>query len=154
MIATGLAINAAQIAYWNAAAGETWARCQEQLDRQIAPLGLEALRPLGVVPGERVVDIGCGCGATTLDLASRVGAEGCVVGVDISTPMLEVARRRPLADSIKRPEFRQIDAATGDLGKSVFDAAFSRFGVMFFGDPVAAFSNIRACLKTQGSTIR
>ena len=71
-------VNAAQIEYWNAAAGETWARYQEQLDRQIAPLGREALRTLAPAMGETVIDIGCGCGQTTLDLASRVGAEALI----------------------------------------------------------------------------
>src|SRR5450755_2534723 len=88
-------VNAAQIEYWNAAAGETWAQYQEQLDRQIAPLGLEALRTLAPAKGEAVIDIGCGCGQTTLELASRVGTEGYAVGVDISAPMLDVARHRP-----------------------------------------------------------
>jgi SAM-dependent methyltransferase len=145
-----LSVNAAQIEYWNATAGETWAQFQEQLDYQIAPLGLEALRVLAAVKGERVIDIGCGCGQTSLDLATRVGTEGRVVGVDISTPMLEVARRRPLPESSARPEFHQVDAQSGDLGRAFFDAAFSRFGVMFFSDPVAAFANIRASLKVHG----
>jgi SAM-dependent methyltransferase len=142
--------NAAQIEYWNAAAGESWARFQEQLDRQIAPLGLESLRALAAVKAEAVIDIGCGCGQTSLELAARVGSEGRVVGVDISTPMLEVARRRPLLESTRRPEFHRLDAQTDDLGRAIFDAAFSRFGVMFFSDPVAAFRNIRAALKPHG----
>jgi SAM-dependent methyltransferase len=142
--------NAAQIEYWNAAAGATWVLYQEQLDRQIAPLGLEALRRLGPAKGETVLDIGCGCGQTTLDLASRVGNDGSVVGVDISRQMLDVARHRPAPDTAARPQFREVDAQSGDLGHAVFDAAFSRFGVMFFGDPVAAFSNIRRALKSRG----
>lgn len=143
-------VNAAQIDYWNATAGETWALFQEQLDRQIAPLGLEGLRVLAPATGERVIDIGCGCGQTSLDLARRVGSNGHVVGVDISAPMLDVARRRPLSGSTMRPEFREADAQSVDLGHAVFDAAFSRFGVMFFSDPVAAFSNIRQSLKPHG----
>ncbi len=142
--------NAAQIEYWNATAGETWALFQEQLDRQIEPLGLEALRVLAPAPGETILDIGCGCGQTTWDLASRVQADGHVVGIDISTPMLEVARRRRPATPALQPEFREVDAQSGDLGHAVFDAAFSRFGVMFFSDPIAAFSNIRQALKPHG----
>lgn len=69
-------VNAAQIEYWNATAGETWALFQEQLDRQIAPLGLEALRALAPAPGEAILDIGCGCGQTSLDLASHRGRRG------------------------------------------------------------------------------
>jgi ubiquinone/menaquinone biosynthesis C-methylase UbiE len=142
--------NAAQIEYWNAAVGETWVQYQEQLDRQIAPLGLEALRTLAPAPGEAVVDIGCGCGQTTFDLASRVGNEGSVLGVDISAPMLDVARHRPASGPGARPQFREVDAQSGDIGHAIFDAAFSRFGIMFFSDPVAAFSNIRRALKPRG----
>ena len=142
--------NAAQIDYWNALAGETWARFQAQLDRQIEPLGLEAMRVLHARPGERILDIGCGCGQTTMSLAERVGRQGGVVGVDISRPMLDVARARPLAAGAALPEFREADAQAADLGKTAFDAAFSRFGVMFFIDPAAAFANIRAALKPSG----
>ena len=143
-------VNAAQIEYWNATGGVTWALFHEQLDRQIAPLGLEALRALAPAPGEAILDIGCGCGQTSLDLASRVRSAGRVVGVDISAPMLEVARQRPLADLARRPEFREVDAQSGELGRAVYDAAFSRFGLMFFSDPVAAFANIRRALKPHG----
>jgi SAM-dependent methyltransferase len=142
--------NAAQIEYWNASAGQTWALYQEQLDRQIAPLGREAERILAPAPGESILDIGCGCGQTTLDLARRVGSGGRVVGIDISSPMLGVARRRPPAARSLHPEFREVDAQYGDLGNAVYDAAFSRFGIMFFSDPIAAFSNIRKALKAHG----
>jgi SAM-dependent methyltransferase len=85
-----------------------------------------------------------------LALASCVGEEGSVVGIDISAPMLTVARQRPMTGPGRRPQFREVDAQSGDLGQEVFDAAFSRFGVMFFSDPVAAFSNIRRALKPRG----
>ena len=144
------ASNAAQIDYWNAAASQTWVRFQEQLDRQIGPLGREAMRVLAPAPGERILDIGCGCGQTTLELAARVGSSGAVVGADISRPMLEVAGQRPLPAGTTRPQFRQIDAQSGDLGQAEFDAVFSRFGVMFFSDPAGAFGNIRAAMKPGG----
>jgi SAM-dependent methyltransferase len=142
--------NDAQIDYWNTSAGETWVERQAQLDRQLAILGLEAQKALAAAAGERILDIGCGCGETTLQLAARVGPSGAVVGVDISKPMLEVARRRPLPQGAAAPEFRELDVQTGDLGRAAFDAAFSRFGVMFFADPPAAFANIRAALKPGG----
>jgi SAM-dependent methyltransferase len=142
--------NAAQIDYWNTVAGETWARFQEQLDRQVEPLGLAAMDALAPRDGEQVIDIGCGCGQTSLALASRVAPTGTVVGVDISKPMLAVARSRPRPTASLALTFRQLDAQTDDLGRGVFDAAFSRFGVMFFSDPVAAFANIRASLKPGG----
>jgi SAM-dependent methyltransferase len=139
--------NAAQLDYWNAQAGETWTRFQTQLDRQIEPLGQEALRALQPASGERILDVGCGCGQTTMALAEHVGAGGAVVGVDISRPMLGVARARPVPDGAAKPEFREADAQSADLGAAAFDAAFSRFGVMFFSDPAAAFANVRKALK-------
>lgn len=144
---SGPSLNSAQIDYWNATAGQTWAQLQTELDAQIEPLGLEALRVLAPVTGEHIVDIGCGCGQTSLDLAARVGPSGGVVGVDISIPMLAIARQRSLPIAVRRPDFRQLDAQSEDLGQGVFDAAFSRFGVMFFSEPVTAFANIRASLK-------
>ena len=145
--------NAAQVEYWNSVAGETWARFQESLDRQIEPLGLAGIDVLQPVPGERIIDIGCGCGQTSLALAAHVAPSGSVVGIDLSRPMLEVARRRPRPAANLRVDFRQLDAQNGDIGRGVFDAAFSRFGVMFFSDPVAAFRNIRASLKPGGRLV-
>ncbi len=147
---SGPSLNSAQIDYWNATAGQTWAQLQRELDAQIEPLGLEALRVLAPVTGEHIVDIGCGCGQTSLDLAARVGPTGVVVGVDISIPMLAIACQRSLPIAVRRPDFRQLDAQSEDLGQGVFDAAYSRFGVMFFSEPVTAFANIRASLKPGG----
>lgn len=138
--------NADQITYWNAVAGETWAAQQERLDRQIEPLGLEAMAALAPKPGERILDIGCGCGQTSLELAER-GAS--VQGVDISEPMLAVAKRRA-AEAGADIAFLAADAQTQAFPQAAFDAAFSRFGVMFFGDPPAAFANIAKALKPGG----
>src|SRR5690242_8679910 len=107
--------NAAQIEYWNTAAGETWAQFQEALDRQVEPLGLAAMDVLCPGEGERIIDIGCGCGQTSLALATRVGPTGSVVGVDISQPMLDVALRRPRSADLQ-VAFRKLDAQTGELG--------------------------------------
>jgi SAM-dependent methyltransferase len=145
--------NAAQSEYWNAVAGETWAQFQEPLDRQIELLGLAGIDVLQPVAGEHIIDIGCGCGQTSLALAARVAPSGSVVGIDLSRPMLEVARQRPRPAANLRVDFRQLDAQNGDIGRAVFDAAFSRFGVMFFSDPVAAFGNIRASLKRGGRLV-
>jgi SAM-dependent methyltransferase len=142
--------NDAQIEYWNTAAGQTWSQHQAQLDRQLEVLGLEAMRVLAPATGARILDVGCGCGETTLQLAARVGPSGAVVGADISEPMLEVARRRSAPERAAKPEFRNLDAQTADLGHASFDGVFSRFGVMFFADPVAAFANLRAALKPGG----
>ena len=145
--------NAAQIEYWNGAAGEAWAQFQESLDRQIEPLGLAAMDVLALEEGEHVIDIGCGCGQTSLALAARVRPTGLVLGVDISEPMLDVALRRPRSAPDLQVAFRKLDAQTGALGHGRFDAAFSRFGVMFFSDPVAAFTNVRASLKPGGGRL-
>lgn len=144
------AANAAQIEFWNNAAGLTWAECQAQLDRQLAILGAAAMRSLAPAAGERILDIGCGCGETSYALAERVGATGAVVGVDISEPMLAVARQRSGTPGSATPDFLQADAQTADLGEAGFDAVFSRFGVMFFNDPATAFANIRRALKPGG----
>ena len=116
-------------------------------------MGLAGIDVLQPVPGERIIDIGCGCGQTSLALAARVAPSGSVVGIDLSRPMLEVARQRPRPAANLRVDFRQLDAQNGDIGRGVFDAAFSRFGVMFFSDPVAAFRNIRASLKPGGRLV-
>lgn len=142
--------NAQQIEYWNATVGDVWATYQAQLDRQIEPLGLAAMSALAPAAGEKVLDVGCGCGQTTWMLAGRVGPSGAVLGVDISEPMLGVARARNPGQVGKPPEFRKLDAQTGYLGAGRFDAAFSRFGVMFFEDPRVAFTNIRASLRAGG----
>ena len=140
--------NTAQVEYWNEAAGPTWADLQAPLDRQLAPLGRAAMAALGPRPGERILDIGCGAGETSLDLAAAVKPGGEVTGVDISRPLLEVARRR--AAGLAGVEFVEADAQTYPFTPAKFDAVFSRFGVMFFADPTAAFANIRAALKPGG----
>ena len=149
---TASSSNNAQIEYWNSSSGETWAQFQEPLDRQIEPLGLAAIDVLKPREGQHIVDIGCGCGQTTLSLASRVGVTGSVMGVDISKPMLEVALRRPRPAPNLPVTFRQFDAQTDDLGHYLFDAAFSRF-VMFFSEPATAFANIRTSLKPGGRLV-
>ncbi len=150
------AANAAQIEYWNTRAGETWVQFQEQLDRQLQPLGEAGMRALGLGAGERVLDIGCGCGHTTQQLAAAVGPGGRVAGIDISHLMLEVARgRTPPGSTVI--SFHELDAQVSDLAKAAgvegFDAAFSRFGVMFFSDPVAALGNIRRSLRRAGRLV-
>ncbi|WP_421930952.1 class I SAM-dependent methyltransferase [Phenylobacterium sp.] len=140
--------NADQATYWNAGAGDTWASLQDRLDHQLEPLGLRAMAALAPKPGERVLDIGCGAGQTSLALAAVVAPGGSVLGVDISHPLLEVARRR--GEGLAGLAFQEADAQTAAFEAASFDAAFSRFGVMFFSDPPAAFANIRRALKPGG----
>ena len=144
-----MTVNAAMAEYWNEAMGPVWVELQVQLDRQTQPLGAPAIDALALQPGQRVLDIGCGCGQSTWEMAERVTPGGMAMGVDISAPMLDVARHRPHAAGV-RAEFRQVDVQAGDLGPGGYDAAFSRFGVMFFDDPTAAFANIRQSLKPSG----
>jgi SAM-dependent methyltransferase len=140
--------NAAQITYWNQAAGPGWVAMQDELDRELADLGLAAMAALAPRTGERLIDVGCGCGATTLELARRVGPEGAVLGVDISAPMLDVARERAAAAGLAQARFTQADARVFAFEPA--DGAFSRFGVMFFESPAAAFANIRRSFRPGG----
>jgi SAM-dependent methyltransferase len=142
--------NSAQIEYWNKTAGVAWAKYNDQLDRQISPLGHEAMRSIALNSGERVLDVGCGCGHTTIDIANRVGPTGSATGVDISAPMLAIAAVRAPQPNAGRIEFRRQDVQADELGPACFDVAFSRFGVMFFSEPVAAFRNIRRALRPGG----
>lgn len=143
--------NAAQIEYWNLAGGVTWSLLQEDLDRQIAPLGRIAIEALAPQPGERVLDVGCGCGDTSLQLAERVAPTGHVTGLDISEPMLAVAQRRAAEQGRQdQVNFVLADAQTYEFEPASYDALFSRFGVMFFADPADAFANLRSALKPGG----
>jgi SAM-dependent methyltransferase len=146
---TDVAANAAQEEYWNGRAGATWAELQRLLDMELRLLGLEAQAALNPQPGERVLDIGCGAGETSLDLAAAVAPGGAVLGVDLSRPLLDIAERRA-AEGDLEVRFEAADAQTSDFGGEHFDAAFSRFGVMFFADPAAAFANILKALKPGG----
>jgi SAM-dependent methyltransferase len=125
-----------------------WAEVREPLERQLAPLGQHALAALAPRPGEHVLDIGCGGGETALDLARAIAPDGTVVGIDLSAAVLAFARRA--AEGCKRVRFIQADAGVYPFEPASFDAAFSRFGVMFFADPVAAFTNIRRSLRPNG----
>jgi SAM-dependent methyltransferase len=137
--------NAAQIEYWNVA--QHWVDDQAGHDEMLEPLGRLAQEALAPEAGERILDIGCGTGATTLALADAVGAQGAVVGVDVSATLLSVARER--ARGTANVSFLEADAQTQAFDER-FDGAFSRFGVMFFEDPVAAFGNIARALRPGG----
>jgi SAM-dependent methyltransferase len=143
--------NAEMTKYWNESAGPVWTTHEEQLDAQLAPLGARVRLRAALRAGERVIDVGCGCGGTTLELAEAVGATGRVTAIDISRPMLDRARDRAaragLADRIA---FRLDDAQTAAFEPAGHDVLFSRFGVMFFDDPAAAFANLRGALRPGG----
>jgi SAM-dependent methyltransferase len=134
-------INADQLAFWNGLGGQTWVARQKHTDITLAPVS-EALLALAVPRvGERVLDVGCGCGASTLDIARAVGPKGHVAAFDISGPMLAEGQSRAKAAGITNIDWRQVDPAMATLDG--YDLLVSNFGVMFFGDPVAAFAHMR-----------
>jgi len=135
-------------AYWDRA-GRVWVEHRALLDRVMAPIAEAVVEAAGLVNGEAVLDVGCGAGATTLEAAWRVGPAGRSVGVDISGALVELARRRAGEDGVEGVEFLLADAQTHAFDP-VFDAVVSRFGVMFFPDPIAAFANLRGALRPDG----
>ena len=144
--------NATQIEFWNGETGQNWVSHDALMEAMLQPLGEAVMDSLSPKSGEHVLDIGCGCGHTSLSLADRVGAEGSVTGIDISAPMLAVASQLAAEHNAghKSVQFLEADAQTHRFTPESYDAAFSRFGVMFFEDPVAAFTNLRASLRPSG----
>ncbi len=145
---TGHDQNADQIAYWNGPSGQRWADRQQSQETLLAPvldLLIDRARPK---VGERIIDIGCGSGSTTIAFADKVGAAGLVLGVDVSTPML--ARARQSAPKQAPVDFALADATVYPFAAASFDLVVSRFGVMFFADPALSFANIRKALRPSG----
>jgi len=144
--------NTDQIAEWNGGLGQRWAEQQRELDGIVLPFGQAALARAAAQPGERVIDIGCGCGDTSLALAAQVGTAGQVLGVDVSQPMLAVARHSAASAGWPQLRFDEADAASAAL-PAERDLLFSRFGVMFFSQPVPAFSHLRGALRAGGRCV-
>ncbi|WP_437317319.1 class I SAM-dependent methyltransferase [Sorangium sp. So ce385] len=138
--------NADQIQYWNEVGGPKWVSLHDVISAQLRPLGALAMDRAGIAAGERVLDVGCGIGDTTIELGRRVGPSGAVVGVDVSAPMLDRARAAAQAAGAANVAFEDADAQTAAL-PGPFDVLYSRFGVMFFADPAAAFANLRKALR-------
>ena len=144
--------NSEQIAEWNGALGQRWVAMQQEIDRFVVPFGDAALKAAAPQPGERVIDIGCGCGDTSIEIARMVGAAGAVLGVDVSQPMLAVARARGGLANYAHLAFRDGDASEAELPGNT-DLLFSRFGVMFFSQPSPAFSHMRKSLRAGGRCV-
>jgi SAM-dependent methyltransferase len=140
----------AQAQFWNSPAARTWADQHEPIDRQLSGVTEAMLRIAAPHTGEHVLDIGCGGGTTVLELAARVGPEGHVVGADISEHSVAMLRERIAAAGVRNAEVVLADVATYTFEIARFDLAFSRLGVMFFGDPTAAFCNVRRAMKPGG----
>lgn len=144
-------VNKNQRDFWSGKGGDIWVERQNAMDTMLSPLGEAALNKLNLNEGENVLDIGCGCGHTTLNIAKRISPDGQVTGLDISEPMLKRAKESANEMSISNASFNCVDVQTDDIGEEVYSAAFSRFGVMFFEDPIAAFRNINKSLITGAS---
>lgn len=136
--------NSEQIEYWNGQAGETWVESQERTDKTLEPLSDRALSLAAVEAGEHALDVGCGCGTTTMRMAEMGGQ---ATGMDISRPMLNLARER--SKGLSNINFEEADASAANFSET-YDLVFSRFGIMFFADPFAAFKNLATALKPQG----
>jgi SAM-dependent methyltransferase len=140
-MAAAEAINADMLAFWNGQGGDIWVARQAHTDVTFGPVSDALVAFAAPRAGERVLDVGCGCGATTLDFARAVGPAGRVAALDISGPMLAEGRSRAKAAGLANVDWRQVDPATAALDG--YDLLTSAFGMMFFGDPVAAFANMR-----------
>ena len=143
-------VNKNQKDFWSGKGGDIWVERQNAMDTMLSPLGEAALNKLDFNEEENVLDIGCGCGHTTLDIAKRIGPSGNVTGLDISEPMLNRAKESAVEMSLTNTSFKCVDVQTEDLGEAIYSTAFSRFGVMFFEDSIAAFKNINKSLISGG----
>jgi SAM-dependent methyltransferase len=145
---TGHEQNADQIAYWNGPGGKRWADRQQAQDILLKPIADALIERAAPKAGERIIDVGCGSGATSIAFAQKVGPSGHVFGVDVSGPMLERARQSARA---KLPiDFVLADATVYPFDPASFDLLASRFGVMFFAEPARSFANMRKALKPSG----
>ncbi len=142
--------NEKQREFWSGKGGDNWVEHQASMDHMLGPLGERALNKLDPVAGENILDIGCGTGATALAIADRVEKSGSVSGADISKPMLTLARQRAKDAGLDQVTFQNVDIQSHAFETDCFDAAFSRFGVMFFDKPVDAFTNVFQSLVPGG----
>ena len=144
--------NAGQDEYWNADEARHWVDEAGAYDRMLAPFASRLLEAAAIAVEDQVLDIGCGTGPTTCD-AARAAANGHATGLDISRAMIEAARARASRDDLTNVSFEVGDAQTRRFDPGSVDVVMSRFGVMFFDDPVAAFANIRAALRAGGRLV-
>lgn len=133
---------------WAGEMGRKWLTHIDRFEGMIAPIGDALLARAGIAPGERVIDLGCGGGLTSLAAAQGTGPEGAVLGLDISPDLIDAARRRAAAHP--NVSFVCVDAATVALDDAPYDRLISRFGSMFFAEPYAAFTNLHSLLKPGG----
>jgi SAM-dependent methyltransferase len=134
---------------WDGEEGDQWTQFADEYDDTHRSIWARFLETDPVRPTDQVLDIGCGCGQSTRD-AARMAHEGSALGVDLSSAMLAVARRRATAEGVSNVDFRRADAQVHEFDPATFDVVISRFGVMFFEDRTAAFANIAAALRPGG----
>ena len=141
--------NAEMAGAWNGEEGEDWAARADRFDAASAAFDASLLEAAGIGAADRVLDVGCGAGTSTR-AAARAAPDGHVTGIDLSAPLLAEARRRSAAAGLTNTTFLQGDAQVHPFEPASFDVAVSRFGAMFFGDPVAAFTNLARALRPGG----
>lgn len=141
--------NREQSALWNGPSGEAWVNGQALLDATFERFEQLLVDEVDSTAARRVLDVGCGSGAVTRAIARHLGATGTCTGIDISAPLIELARQRAAREAVAA-EFLLADAQTHEFTGARFDLAVSRFGVMFFDDPVAAFANLCGALRPGG----
>lgn len=144
--------NGNQLRAWDGEEGAYWAAHADYFDRSVATYHQRLLTAAAITGTERVLDIGCGTGQTTRD-AARAASSGSALGVDLSTRMLEYARRRAAAEGVANASFEQVDAQIHPFPPGAFDVGISRTGAMFFGDLTAAFTNIGRALVPGGRLV-
>ena len=144
--------NAEQSEAWNGDTGQHWVQYRDRREAQLRRFSPRLFAAAQIRPDARVLDVGCGCGGTTLQ-AARQAFSGHVVGVDVSAPMLAQARRQAAAEGISNITFQQADAQVHAFATGGFDVMLSRFGVMFFADPRAAFANLAQAARPGGRLV-
>jgi SAM-dependent methyltransferase len=145
--------NVEQVEYWDGSGGEHWVAQQARYDQINSGFGDRIAEVLAPRSGERVLDVGCGNGALSLTIGALVAPDGSVLGLDISGPMLAMATSRARAAGLENVRFERGDAQVHRLPDAEFDAVVSRFGVMFFDDPQAAFANLARALRAGGRLV-
>ena len=141
--------NAEQVQRWNGESGQQWIANRERHQAAHRRLIPHLFAAAAIAPGDQVLDVGCGCGETTITAAAAASG-GSALGLDLSAPMLEVARQLAAQAGVANARFLQGDAQVQPLRRGFHDVVISKFGVMFFGDPAAAFANIAAGVRTGG----
>lgn len=145
--------NTDQIRYWNAEQGQKWKDNQHALDTIFSEITALLLSRAKIMPGETILDIGCGTGETTLEVAKRTGSSGHIIGIDVSSVLLSLAKQRSKENNLGNVEFLLADAQSYSFEDGMFDLVISRFGVMFFNDPYSAFKNIVGAVHQGGRMV-